>query len=207
MANILFDFDGTLADTFYLAVGVFRKLAPPGRVTDDAEVERLRGLSAREVVKVLGVSWWRLPRLLYQGRKEITLHIHEVQTFAGMDEVLKALHDDGHKLYVLSSNSTKNIRVFLRTHNLEQYFDGVWGDQGIFTKAAAIKKTMRKEMLNPQDCYYVGDEVRDIEAARRAGIRPISVTWGYNNRMSLEMAEPDILVDTPEMLLGAVASR
>jgi phosphoglycolate phosphatase len=201
MANVIFDFDGTLADTLHVAVEVFRKLAPPERDTGDKEIERLRGLSATKVIKELGIPWWRLPRLLYEGRKEMTSHIEQVETFPGMRNVLQTLHDRGHKLFVLSSNSTKNISVFLKHTKLDKYFDGFWGDQGIFAKSAAIKKIVRKQQLDSKDCYYVGDEVRDIEAARKAGIRPISVTWGYNNRKALEAAKAQVLVDRPEDLL------
>ena len=61
----IFDSDGTLADTLTIAISVFRELAPNGHAADDDEIERLRGLSAREVAKALSIPWWRIPRLVY----------------------------------------------------------------------------------------------------------------------------------------------
>lgn len=207
MANVIFDFDGTLADTLHIAIDVFRRITPEDDVEDDKKIEELRGLPALEVIKHLGIPWWRVPRLLILGRKEMTAHIGEAGTFPGMVEVLRKLHDAKHRLFILSSNSTRNIEIFLRKHKLKPYFDNYWGDQGIFTKSSAIKKILRKEKLDPADCYYIGDEVRDIDAARKAGIRHISVTWGYNNRKALESAKADVLVDQPADLLKMIGEH
>lgn len=204
MANVIFDFDGTLADTLHIAIDVFRRISPEDDIEDDKKIEELRGMSAFEAIKHLGISWWRVPRLLIVGRKEMTAHIGEANTFPGMVEVIHKLKAAKHRLFILSSNSTRNIAIFLKNHRLESYFDHYWGDQGIFTKSSALKKVMRKEKLDAKDCYYIGDEVRDIEAARKAGIRPISVTWGYNNRKALETAKPDILIDQPADLLDVI---
>src|SRR5689334_21472375 len=107
MANVIFDFDGTLADTFYIGVAGIRKLAPNGNVPSDEEIEKLRGLSARQVMKALKISWFQVPRMVYFGRKEVNLKIDEVKTFDGMSDTLRALHNSGHKLFIISSNSTK----------------------------------------------------------------------------------------------------
>src|SRR5690348_7374259 len=102
--TIIFDFDGTLADTFYIAVGVFRMLAKSWHVTDDTEIERLRSLPARQVFKYLGVRWWQMPQIAYHGRKAIHEQRDKVRAFNGIPEVVKALHDQGYRLFVLSSN-------------------------------------------------------------------------------------------------------
>src|SRR6266508_5314605 len=171
--TLIFDFDGTLADTLTIAISVFRELAPNGHAADDDEIERLRGLSAREVAKALSIPWWRIPRLVYYGRKAVTMQIDSVKTFPGMPLVLRQLHEQGYRLLILSSNSTKNIAFFLQKNKLEAYFDGFWRDQSIFAKSAALKKLLRKKNIKPEDCRYIGDEARDVEAARHAGVRCI----------------------------------
>ncbi|HTH71905.1 MAG TPA: HAD-IA family hydrolase [Candidatus Pristimantibacillus sp.] len=207
MANIIFDFDGTLADTFHIAVSGVRKLALNGRVPTDEEIEELRNLSALEVMKALHVSWLQVPKLVYFGRKEVTSKIAGVTTFKGMADTLRKLQDDGHRLFIISSNSTKNIKTFLDNNKLGEYFDGYWGDKGLFAKSAALKQIARKLHLDIKDCAYVGDEVRDIDAARKAGIRAISVTWGYNNRNALTRAKAGTIIDKPEDLLELFAAR
>ncbi len=205
--TLIFDFDGTIADTLHVAIAAFRKLAADEHATDDKEIERLRGMSARAVIKTLGIKWWRLPSLVYEGRKAVTEQIDHIKTFPGMAQVLRQLHDSGWKLFVLSSNSTKNIAAFLHNNKLENYFDSFRGDQGIFAKSAAIKKLMRTNNLKPEQCWYIGDEVRDVEAARHAGIRCISVSWGYNNRQALERVKAEIIVDQPAEILNIITKK
>ena len=64
---------------------------------------------------------------------------------------------------------------------------------------------MVKQALHPSNVLYVGDEVRDIEAAKKAGIRIAAVTWGYNSKKALEAYKPDYLVTKPEELLQICA--
>ncbi len=205
--TFIFDFDGTLADTFGIAVSVFRKLARKGQPTDDAAVERLRGMSAIEVLKDQGVRWWHLPYLIYYGRKTVKEQIGSVEAYPGMAEVLQTLHSQGSRLFVVSTNSKKNIDTFLRHNKLDGYFDAIYGGRGLFDKAGAISHIVKENHLDIQDCVYIGDEVRDIEAARRASIRSVSVTWGYNNRTALQAAKPETLIDKPKELLGLFAAK
>ena len=204
MSVLLFDFDGTIADSFFIAKDVFRKLARGRHPTDEAEIEVLRGLTARQVVKRVGAKWWQLPYIAYYTRKQMKTRLGEVQSFKGMAEVLAELHKQGHVMYVASSNSAKNVQTFLQNNNLADYFDAVHGGIGLFDKAAALRKVATKHGFVPQDAIYIGDEARDVEATRRLGMRCISVTWGYNSLKGLERARPKEIVNTPKELLKAL---
>lgn len=199
--TLIFDFDGTLADTFGIAISVFRKLARKWHDTGDEEVERLRSLPAREALKQLGVRVWHLPYIIYHGRRAVKEQMETVIAIKGIPPVVKELHERGYNLLIISSNSTKNINRFLERNKLGEYFDGVWGGKGIFAKGAAIKEIARKSGLALKDCVYIGDEVRDVDAAKHAGIPYVVVSWGYNNRMALENAKAKTLIDKPEELL------
>lgn len=201
--TLIFDFDGTLADTFGIAVGLFRKLIKDPRKTNDANVERLRGMSARQAMHAVGVRWWNLPYVLYLARKEVKEQMGSVKTFPGIAPVLRELHQSGHQLFILSSNSTKNIEAFLRRNNLEHYFDGFWGGKGVFAKAAAITKVIRDNNLQLEHCIYIGDEARDADAARQADLQFIGVTWGYNNHKVLQ-THTKTLADNPKELLQKI---
>lgn len=199
--TLIFDFDGTLADTFGIAITVFRKLARKWHDTGDQEVERLRGLPAREALKQLGVRWWHLPYIIYEGRRAVKEQMETVVAIKGIPPVVKELHERGYRLLIISSNSTKNINRFLERNHLSEYFDGVWGGKGLFVKGAAIKEIARKSGLSLEDCTYIGDEVRDVDASKHAGIPYVVVSWGYNNRKALENAKAETLIDKPEELL------
>jgi len=207
MPTILFDFDGTLANTFFIAVDVFRRLSKVARrrgPTDDAEVEVLRGLSARQAMKRVGLHWWQLPYVLHDGRKTMHHRMHEVQAFPGITKVLEQLHRQGYQLMVVSTNGDQNIQLFLQNNHLQKYIARVYAHVGLFSKARALRDIMKEHHLTAANCVYVGDEVRDLDATRRAGLRCISVSWGYNNRQALQTAGADPIVDTSEQLAKAI---
>lgn len=196
MKNIIFDFDGTLADSFEVALEVAHELTGIARLAP-AEMTRLRRLPVLKILRELNIPARRLPRLVLQGRQRMSERMDEVHPFAGIPEALAALHKQGHQLLVISSNSERNVRTFLRTHTLEQYFGGVHGGVGLFDKAGALRKVLRRRKLAREACYYVGDEVRDIAAAQKAGIPIVAVGWGYQDPEALAARQPFALVQSP----------
>jgi phosphoglycolate phosphatase-like HAD superfamily hydrolase len=206
MRTVIFDFDGTIADTFYIAVDVFRKLGKGRRDTSDAAVEHLRSLPAQKVFSYLNVPWWFVPFVAYHGRKAVHHELDNIKAIGGVAPVLEELKKQGYTLLIVSSNSHSNITRFLQNNKLEQYFDKTYGGIGIFSKAAILTKIMREHHLAKTDCVYVGDEVRDQDAARKVGMPCVSVTWGYNSRAALEAAGDMRIVEKPEELLQAITA-
>jgi phosphoglycolate phosphatase len=64
-----------------------------------------------------------------------------------------------------------------------------------------MKKIIKLERLDKDACIYVGDETRDIEAAHRAKLPIVSVTWGFNSKKILVKYKPDFLANQPNDLL------
>jgi phosphoglycolate phosphatase len=197
MAAIIFDFDGTIADTFGEVLNIFNELMGRDEPIGDAELERLRGMSLMQAAEELRVKPWRMPFLLMRGRRKMTKRIKNINAFEGMPEVIKKLQNEGHQLFVLSTNSTKNINKFLIRHELAYAFARVYGGAGLLNKARIIKKVVRQNGLDPTDTWYVGDEVRDILGAQHAVIPIMSVTWGYNTPEILKKHKPTTLIDRP----------
>jgi len=106
------------------------------------------------------------------------------------------LHKRGMPLYITSSNSTGNILKFLQTHDMDRYFVRVYGNVGLFGKARALRQVLKTNQLRPEQVTYIGDETRDIEAAKHVGIRSVAVTWGFNSAALLKTHEPDALAKT-----------
>ncbi|MGH7241699.1 MAG: HAD-IA family hydrolase [Candidatus Saccharimonadales bacterium] len=197
MANVIFDFDGTIADSFALAVHIYEQLLRGGELVPEAELERLRSMSMLHVALELKIAPWRVPFLLARGRTMMRRKIDTVQAFDGMPELIRQLNQDGHKLFITSSNSVQNIKPLLKRYNLRKEFIKLYGSAGLFGKANLLKRLMRRQKLDPHETFYIGDEVRDIEASRRAGIRVISVTWGYNSESILREHHPDFVAKKP----------
>lgn len=204
MRTLLFDFDGTIADSFNVVVDIFYELTGHQHITDPAEILRLRKQPMMRVAKELHINPIQIPRLLIKGRKMMHEKLAEVPAFSGMAEALQALQGQGYQLYVMSSNSTQNVQAFLKATKLDTYFDEVYGNIGLLNKAAAIRKVMRQNGLQPHECVYIGDESRDIDGAKKAGVGMVSVTWGYNDVSLLREHHPDAIVEHPSELVAAI---
>jgi len=205
ITTLIFDFDGTLADTRDIAVNELRRVKGDTYPIDAAAIEKLRGMTAREVFKALDIHWWELPRIAIMGRKAVREQIDTVAAYPGIAKALQRLKDLNITMIIASSNSNRNIDIFLEKNKLTSFFSHVYGGAGIFDKAGVIRKIMRKDGLSPEECCYIGDEVRDVDAARRAGVRSAAVTWGYNNRAALERARADVIIDQAADLVGLAA--
>ncbi|HZM64470.1 MAG TPA: HAD-IA family hydrolase [Candidatus Saccharimonadales bacterium] len=199
--HLIFDFDGTIADSFKVNISIFCQMTGRSPDLPRAEIERLRQLQTRQILKELGISLWQIPGLLKQGRAEMHRRIGEVRPFATISPTLKELQSQGHKLYILSTNSRQNIETFLQKHNLQHLFSEICGGIGLFGKRPAIKTILRRNNILPSDCFYIGDETRDIKAGTKAGIRTIAVAWGYMDERALAPTHPYALIRKPSELL------
>lgn len=199
---LIIDFDGTIADTFSLYIQIMREIhvSFKFKYISDTSIPLYRGMTAREVMRSLNISRLRIPVIAQKIRSESGKYIAEQSVFPHLKAVLKQLKSNGHRLFILSSNSEENIRTFLEK-NQANYFDDIFSDSSIFGKVHILKKMLKEKNINPKHAYYIGDETRDIEAAKRNKIKIISVSWGYNDRKILERMEPDHLIDHPEELL------
>ena len=200
MKTVIFDFDGTIADTFVTSVRIFEKLTKRTEPFDDAEILRLRGLTMISLVRELRIRPWRVPWLLMRGRALMRRQMESVVVFDGIEQVLKDLQAAGVPIFIMSSNSPGNIRRLLRRLDLEHYFTRIYGNVGIFGKAKMLRVIVARNRLHPDETFYVGDEGRDVEAAKRVGLKPVAVTWGYNTHQLLASHHPHALADTREEL-------
>lgn len=197
MGNIIFDFDGTIADSFALAVHIYEQLLRGGEPMPPEEIERLRSMSMLHVALELKIAPWRVPWLLARGRTLMRRRINTVEAFEGMPELIRQLNQDGHKLFITSSNSVQNIKPLLKRYDLRKEFIKLYGSAGLFGKANLLKRLIGRQKLDPNETFYIGDEVRDIEASKRAGIKVVAVTWGYNSEVILREHHPDFVAKTP----------
>jgi phosphoglycolate phosphatase-like HAD superfamily hydrolase len=204
MAALIFDFDGTIADSFELAVDIFHTVSGRSKKLTAEEIRTLRGHSTPEILQKLGIRWWQMPRLVSRGLHMAHYRLDEIEPFPGLGPILFELHNRGHRLFIVSSNRTRNIEQFLVTHDIRPFFEKIYGDIGLFGKAKALRKIVREQKIGVQDCVYIGDETRDIRAAQKVDMPVFAVTWGYNNEQSLVAERPSKLIRQPSELLTAL---
>jgi phosphoglycolate phosphatase-like HAD superfamily hydrolase len=190
MAAIIFDFDGTIADSFEVIVDIFEHITKRREKLTEEQMTELRGFPLQVVAERLKVQWWRIPFLLVRGRRMMARRMHEIPVFEGMPRVIEELHAEGHELFIVSSNSGRNVRKFLKQHHLYKYFVEVRGNAGLVGKSRAIKRAVKANGLQIADCVYIGDETRDVVASKIIGMRVIAVTWGFANKDFLESLHP-----------------
>lgn len=201
----IFDFDGTLADSSEWFIEAM--IAAAGRfgyrqVALD-EIGRLRGLPTREVVRQLGVPFWRMPAIARHFRAEAQKNLHRIQLFPGAREALRSLAAGGVEIAILSSNSEQTIRAVLGPCDAALVRRFACG-ASLFGKAAKLRRLVRESGVSPEEAIAIGDETRDVDAAGAAGVAAGAVDWGYATPAVLRSAEPELIFASFEKLVSAV---
>lgn len=204
---IIFDFDGTLADTIPISINILKNLASKyyHKTIDEKLIKKLRNKSIPEIFKELDISIIKLPFIARKARKELNKEIANLKPIKGISEILNQLKKQKIILGIVSSNSKESIIKFLEVNNLN-IFNFIYTNSRIFGKANNLKRLLRRNKWNIENTIYIGDEIRDIEAARKTGIKIISVAWGVNSLKKLAQYHPDILVESPQELLTRLQS-
>lgn len=204
---VIFDFDGTLADSLPWFRSVWGELAEQfglPKLTPE-EMEAMRGLSGREVMHKLRVPAWKLPKMVQHMRAVKLEAAASTPLFDGVHELLAALRVSGVRVAIVSSDSEASVRRVLGEETSGQVWQFDCG-AAVFGKAAKFKRMVRLARVAPHEALSVGDEVRDIEAAKKAAIPSAGVSWGYTLPQALAAQCPELMFDTfPQMsayLLG-----
>ena len=198
---LIFDFDGTIADTFHYLIDIGNRLSKEygfKRIKAD-EVDDLKDKNVAETIQHLNIPFFKVPMIVARARKELHKEISSVKPIEGLKEILHKLKNCGFKMGILSSNSLKNVTGFLENNDLD-LFDFIHTTPKIWSKNRSLKTLLAENCLKLSQAIYIGDETRDIIAAQKAGMRCAAVTWGYNSKKALAAVHPDYLIHDPEEL-------
>lgn len=200
---LIFDFDGTLANTLAMGIEIFNDIAADyglKTVTVD-EVRELRKLNTRALLDHVGVSRLMAVKLGAHIRKLLHERMDQVEMFVGAREAILELNEEGFQMGILSSNSVGNIRGFLERFGVLDCFGFIEAGVSLFGKPQRILNVMRKVKIHPENVIYVGDETRDMEAARLSKVSGIAVCWGVNEREAMATEDPTFCIDSPSELI------
>ena len=202
---VIFDFDGTLADSAAWMIRTLNDIAGQFglRRVGAAEVEMLRGRSSAEIIRHLGVPVWKLPMIAAEMRRRVSAEVERIDVFAGVGEMLRALDERGKKLAIVSSNSEENVRRVLGAENAAR-IDAFDCSAAMFGKARKLQAVMRALQMTAQQTLYVGDETRDIEAARDVDAASGAVAWGYAKPAILARFAPTLTFATVQDISSLV---
>ena len=201
----IFDFDGTLADSLPWFRTSFQEtiarfdLAP----ASPEELEAMRGLSARAIMARLKVSMWQLPAIVSDMRRRKLAAAGETPLFAGIPAMLADLQRLGIRTAIVSSDSEASVRLVLGpTASLITRFDC---GAAVFGKHWKFRRVARGLGAKPSETICIGDELRDIDAARAAGMDSGAVAWGYALPAALQAAGPTHLFNAIDEITQRLA--
>lgn len=187
---LIFDFDGTLADSFPFFLDVFDTLADAHsfRRLERDRLDVLRHYDLRQMMRHVGLPRWKLLPVGVHFRSLMAQNISRIQLFEGMREFLRAAASQGVQLAIVSSNSEENVRMVLGEEAalFRHYECGV----SLFGKRRRLRHVLRSSGVAPDKVLCLGDEVRDIEAAHGAGLAFGAVAWGYTAPEALQANAP-----------------
>ena len=204
---VLFDFDGTIADTYNAIAKITNQLSSEFgyKALKEEELLLLKKLSSREIIKLSEISIFKIPFLVRRVRSELSKEIADLSPIAGISSVLFELKSRGYTLGIVTSNNTKNVEIFLRNNKLNSLFSYIYSSTSIFGKHRIINQAIKDNKLRKADVIYVGDETRDVRSSRKSNIGIVAVTWGFNAAEILQEYNPDYLANSPQELLKAIS--
>jgi phosphoglycolate phosphatase len=191
----IFDFDGTLADSADWFFGMMNSVARRYRFReiDPSEREELRGRSSREVIQALGVPMWKLPLIVRHVRQRVAVEADRIPLFPWTPGLLERLAGAGVTVVIASSNTEPTMARILGP--AAAHVAAFSGGASLFGKAAKFRALTKRFGVDPGEVAAIGDEGRDMEAAREAGVAGIAVTWGLARASALSAAGPAAMVD------------
>ncbi|MCW6049294.1 HAD-IA family hydrolase [Microcoleus sp. A2-C5] len=204
---IIFDFDGTLADTIDILLSITNRLSEEFgfKSATKEEVAQLSNLTSWQILRYSGISIFKVPLLIRKLKAELRSEIPHIQLFPGIKEVLLELKSLGFQLGIITSNSRENVLALLEINGLQDSFTFIYSGS-TFGKNKVIDRWLKREHINPEEVIYVGDEIRDIDAAKKTGIKIIAVGWGFNSQEALAVHNPDFLIERPQELIEIMSN-
>jgi phosphoglycolate phosphatase len=197
----LFDFDGTLADSFPFFVEVLGELARRHSFTPvrPEQIPLMRRQDVRQNMKLVGMPLWKLPLVAASFVGLMRSRPDAVPLFDGVIETLSHLRRHGVTLALLTSNSVDNALRALGPANAA-HFAYLEGRSAILGKQARIRKVLAHSGIPAAQALCIGDQLSDLRAARAAGVAFGAVAWGYGELASMREAGADeVFLDVAQM--------
>jgi 2-phosphoglycolate phosphatase len=211
---ILFDLDGTLADTAPdLAAAV--NLLRTERGLEPTPYALLRPTASAGARGMIGAAFGLTPaddgyeplRLAWFANYQAAMAVHST-LFGGVLELLAGLTDADVAWGIVTNKPARFTDPLVPQIGLAHAGCIVSGDTMAHAKPhpAPLLEGARRLGVAPHECWYVGDDLRDIEAGRAAGMRTVACAWGYCGAIAPHSWGADYLLETPADLLELVLS-
>lgn len=201
---IVFDFDGTLADSAPIIRKIYEGMAEENNwsTLDDKTYEKLRHGTLSQARRWAGIKWWQLPRVMDGAQKLFSLESAQVKLFPGIKELIRDIQKLNLPIYILSRNTPELIDKVLKRNKINGII--VLGKVSIFGKHRALREIARNEKAERKNVFMIGDEIRDINSANKADVTSIAVAWGLQDISLLKKHSPTYVVNKPDEIFKII---
>jgi len=210
--TVIFDFDGVIADTLSFTLKKITQLTQKIKIKNLSEenlIEDLRSKKYQELLKEVGWQFFifRLPQIILaikKAQEELYFQIDKIKIFPEMKKLFADLKKQGLTIALLSSNLEKNVKKFLEVHKIENVFEKIDCGSQLLRKDKAITNFLKKNGWRQSETVYIGDEIRDVEACKKTGIKIIGVAWGFQKADILQKYGADFIARKPSDILKII---
>jgi phosphoglycolate phosphatase len=206
---VLFDLDGTLADTAPDLAGAMNRLRT-ARGLEPTPYEVLRPVASAGARGLIGAAFGIKPgdngydelRDVFLANYEQALAV-DSKLFDGIPVLLDALASHGIRWGVVTNKAARFTEPLLPLIGLQHASCVISGDTTPYSKPhpEPLFEAARRLRLAPEQCWYVGDDLRDVQAGRAAGMLTVAAGWGYCGHAEPVTWNADELIDAPLDLL------
>ncbi|UYP05952.1 HAD-IA family hydrolase [Priestia megaterium] len=203
---ILFNFNGTITNTKFLAIDMYNEIAGKQgyKKISEEDVSYLSALSIRNRCKVLNLPLYKMPLVGIAIKRRSQQYIPNLKPVSGMTETLRLLKQEGYKIGFTTSNNQVVLNEFLINNSIN-IFDYSHFSFSPLSKSKDISSFLKKYDLKKENVVYVGDELRDIKAAKKNGLFCIAVSWGFDSVELLNTGRADKIITQPKEIVDVLS--
>lgn len=194
MKVILFDFDGVLVDTLGIVFAINQEVEPD--ITLEEYQSHFEG-NIHDAIKS------GKKKSIPDFDQKYQFRTRELKIPEPLKEIVKDISQNN-ALAIVSSTPSPLIKEILEREGIDSYFSDILGSDVDTSKVVKNNLMLEKYKVSPEDAIFITDTTGDVSEARTCGIKSIAVTWGFQERQTLEKSNPAKIVTTPKELGAAL---
>ena len=205
---IHFDYDGVLVDSFDQLLDIARRVQrqlKEGREVRPEDLRTIRNLTLEELGRFIGIPEDRVARFASEMFRLLREDSRKLAVFEGIPPILRDLSRK-HTIVIITSNAQKVVQETLLRSGMEGYISDILDGESPGSKAEKIRKSMGKFGFGKNQTFMIGDALSDITEGKKAGVKTIAVSWGFQSRQRLLEGKPDFVAESPPALIDIFES-
>ena len=151
--------------------------------------------TTQSILRYAKVPLWKVPIIASDLQNRMAKQMNSIELFTGVSDLITYLNQQACTTCVISSNTLANVRLALGEKNVS-LMKGFECGVSLFGKASKIRGMLKKLRVPAHQAIYIGDETRDVRAAKQAGVAAGAVTWGVNTKACLLNEKPTFVFES-----------